>query len=154
MCGLPGAGKTTRAIELERSLPALRLTPDEWITRVLGPEPPQASLDAARDPFESLQWDVAARALTLGIDVILDFGFWSRTERDDVRERASALGAVTCVHFVDTPLDVLHSRLAKRVTDNVPNTFRVTPEQLNEWNRLFEPPTADELLPPGPRPAS
>jgi hypothetical protein len=28
--GLPGAGKTTRARELEATLPALRLTPDEW----------------------------------------------------------------------------------------------------------------------------
>jgi adenylylsulfate kinase-like enzyme len=28
--GLPGAGKTTHAKELEISAPALRLTPDEW----------------------------------------------------------------------------------------------------------------------------
>ena len=28
--GLPGAGKTTRAKQLEVNAPALRLTPDEW----------------------------------------------------------------------------------------------------------------------------
>ena len=32
MCGLPGAGKTTRAVELAARLPAVRLSPDEWLT--------------------------------------------------------------------------------------------------------------------------
>ena len=31
MVGLPGAGKTTLARQLERERPALRLTPDEWM---------------------------------------------------------------------------------------------------------------------------
>jgi len=83
MCGLPGAGKTTRARELELQFRAVRLTPDEWITASLGPNPSYEALNAARDPTEALQWNLAARLLTLGIDVILDFGFWSREERED-----------------------------------------------------------------------
>ena len=35
ICGLPGAGKTTLAKQLERERPALRLTPDEWIAPLL-----------------------------------------------------------------------------------------------------------------------
>jgi predicted kinase len=31
ICGLPGAGKTTLARRLEQELPAIRLSPDEWI---------------------------------------------------------------------------------------------------------------------------
>ncbi len=29
MCGLPGAGKTTLAMRLEREIPAMRMCPDE-----------------------------------------------------------------------------------------------------------------------------
>ena len=32
ICGLPGAGKTTLARELEVALPAVRLSGDEWMT--------------------------------------------------------------------------------------------------------------------------
>lgn len=36
MCGLPGAGKTTLAKRIEIEEDALRLTPDEWMTRSIG----------------------------------------------------------------------------------------------------------------------
>lgn len=48
MCGLPGAGKTTLARRLEREHRALRLTPDEWVTPLYGPELSQEALDAVR----------------------------------------------------------------------------------------------------------
>src|SRR5437879_1890710 len=78
MCGLPGSGKTTLAKKLEQERKALRLTPDEWITPLYGAELSQPELDACRDPVEAVQWSVAERALSLGVSVILDFGFWSR----------------------------------------------------------------------------
>jgi predicted kinase len=85
--GLPGAGKTTLARRLEREYDALRLCPDEWIARLYGVSPSLPILDAARDPVEQPQWTVAERALQLGVSVILEFGFWSRSEREQFRSR-------------------------------------------------------------------
>ena len=34
ICGLPGAGKTTLARRLDVELPALRLSPEEWLIRI------------------------------------------------------------------------------------------------------------------------
>src|SRR5438046_1385991 len=75
--GLPGAGKTTRAKELETSASALRLTPDEWqIALFDGRNPPDK-----RDLVEGKLVQVGMRAAGLGVNVVLDFGFWSKDER-------------------------------------------------------------------------
>jgi len=141
VCGLPGSGKTTLARRLERDLPALRLAPDEWMARIVG----DGSDEAKRAAVEAEQWEIAARAINLGIDVILENGFWSRSERDDFRSRAAALGAKTRVHFLDVSRDELLRRLALRNTALPPDTFRVSDAQLETWSRCFEPPTPDEL---------
>src|SRR5688500_14717118 len=89
MCGLPGSGKTTLARRLEVEQKALRLTPDEWMETIVG----DGYDEARRAAVEAAQWEIAARVLSLGVNVILDWGFWSRVERDDYRARAKALGA-------------------------------------------------------------
>ena len=149
--GLPGAGKTTLARRLERELHALRLTPDDWITTLYGPAPSQPVLDAARDPVERLQWQVAIRTLQLGIDVILDFGFWAREEREWFRSQAAVVDARSQVHALLVPLDELWARLEQRNTTRVAGTFHVGREQIDQWAAQFQAPDADELrLRPAP----
>jgi predicted kinase len=152
MCGLPGSGKTTLAKQIESERDALRLTPDEWIARLFGQSLTPPALDWCRDPVESVQWEVAARTLSLGINVILDFGFWSRTEREEFRARAAALGAGSEIYFLDVPRAELSARLAARNVELPPGTFHVTETQLDAWWQVFEPPTPDELQ-PRPEPA-
>jgi predicted kinase len=148
MIGLPGAGKTTRAKQLEQEHNALRLCPDEWIAALLGPNPHQQTLDNARTPTENLQWSVAARALSLGINVILENGFWSKQERDDFRTRAHALGATVKLHFLNVPRHELLARLQKRNANLPPHTFQVTEQQLDQFLAVFQPPAPEELNAP------
>ena len=136
ICGLPGSGKTTLAKRLEHELPALRLTPDEWMTRIVG----DGYDEEKRAVVEAVQWDIAARVLSLGIDVILEFGFWSRSERDDFRSLASALGSDTKLHFLDVPRDELLKRLAQRNAELPPATFHVDAAQLDLWLNSLPPP--------------
>jgi predicted kinase len=147
MCGLPGSGKTTLAKRIERERDALRLTPDEWIARLYGQRLTPPALDWCRDPVEALQWELAERALRLGVNVILDFGFWSRAEREEFRARAAALGARSEVYFLDVPRAELSAHIAARNAEPLPGTFRVTETQLDAWWKVFEPPTDDELRP-------
>lgn len=141
MCGLPGSGKTTRAKELEQAQAALRLTPDEWLV-TLGLDPYD---DAKRAAVEAQQWQVAARALELGVNVVLDFGVWSRIERDSFRTRAKALGAQTVLHFLDVPRDELRKRLKARNAALPAGAFHVDESQLDSHFAWLERPTADEL---------
>jgi predicted kinase len=141
ICGLPGSGKTTLGKRLEHDLPALRLAPDEWMFRIVG----DGYDEAKRAVVEAMQWELAARVLKLGPDVILENGFWSRSEREDFKARATALGANTKLYFCDVPRDELLRRLALRNAALPPDTFHVSPAQLDAWIACFEPPTPDEL---------
>src|SRR6476469_7145718 len=82
LCGLPGSGKTTLAKQLEIQHNALRLSPDEWIVQILQDPADIVERGRLRSPVENIQWELAKRALVLGTNVILEFGFWSRQERD------------------------------------------------------------------------
>lgn len=146
VCGLPCAGKTTFAKRLEKEQQALRLTPDDWHTRLFGQDVEDEQHDERHDKIEDLLWEVvAARALEVGVDVILDFGFWSRAERDDYRGRARALGAAVRLHYLDCPESELFRRLVERNQILPSGTFKISPHQLKEWAQEFEAPTEEEL---------
>lgn len=145
ICGLPGSGKTTLAKQIESSHSALRLCPDEWIESLLADITDAAELDRLRTPVESIQWDVAKRALTLGINVVLENGFWSRAERASYRSQAEALGARVELLYLNVGRDELWARLSKRNNNLPPGTFVVREDQLDLWLSWFEPPTAEEV---------
>jgi predicted kinase len=145
ICGLPGAGKTTLAKQLELAKQALRLCPDEWIAPLLKDASDQAELDRLRSPIESVQWEVAKRVLSLGVNVILENGFWSQDERSSYRSKAESLGAKVELRFLEVSRDELWTRLSKRNANLPPGTFVVTKEQLEVWWSWFEPPTKEEL---------
>lgn len=145
ICGLPCSGKTTLAEQIEHDHAALRLTPDEWIDRVLPAGWQQAELDRLRAPVEALQWALAERALSLGLNVVVDFGVWSRRERDEFRSRAASVGARTELRYLDVPKAELLARLARRNAALPAGTFHIAPEQIERWAEWFEPPSADEL---------
>ena len=145
ICGLPGSGKTTLAKQIEASHAALRLCPDEWISSLLQDSTDTAELDRLRTPVESIQWEVAKRALVLGFNVILEWGFWSREERTFYRTQAEALGALVELHYLEVSREELWARLSKRNANLPAGTFFVTREQLDLWATWFEPPTAAEL---------
>lgn len=145
MVGLPCSGKSTLARMLEHEHAALRLTPDEWHVRLFGQDAEAPEHDVRHRLIESLQWEVASRALALGTSVILDFGFWTRAEREDFRARAKQLGAGSEVHFLDVPEAELLRRLAQRNAQPSPLTFYIPEEMMKPWIESFEKPTPDEL---------
>jgi predicted kinase len=149
-CGLPGAGKTTLARQLERKHGALRLTTDEWLLRLFGDDITAAENEQFRARLEGLLLDLAVQALQRGVDVVLDFGVWSRSEREEFRARAAAVGARTELHFLDVPLDELLARLQVRNRTQSAGTFRISEAQLRLWATWFERPDADELPPREP----
>jgi predicted kinase len=145
MVRLPCSGKTTLAQKLEHELPALRLTPDEWHIRLFGQDAEEPEHDARHSLIEAILWNIASRALVLGTNVILDFGFWAREEREDFRLRAKQLGASSEVHSLDVPEDELMRRLAVRNSQLSQTSFHISEDMMKLWIAFFQKPTPDEL---------
>ena len=145
MVGLPFSGKTTLARRLEREYSALRLTPDEWQVRLFGQDATEPEHDARHSLIEAMLWTIARRALELGTNVILDFGFWAREEREDYRLRAKRLGAGSEVHFLDVPEEELLRRLAVRNSQPSQESFHIPEASMQSWIEFFQKPAPEEL---------
>jgi predicted kinase len=141
MCGLPGSGKTTEARRLALDYSAVRLSPDEWLT-ALGVNLWE---EAMRDRLEHVLWDLAKDLLRLGQSVILESGFWLRTDRDEKRFGARALGAAVELRFLDVPPDELLRRLARRQTTEG-DVVSITRSDLERFAAMFEAPDTAEIL--------
>jgi predicted kinase len=146
--GLPGAGKTTYAKRLQRARDAALLSLDRWLITCFGRYAIEAVgyVEHARRLYacRELIWDASAELLRRDADVILDDGFFLRTDREQHVARASALGAAAAIHFIDTPLEVLRARLAARNRDPGAHHFDIDPATIERYAEFFQPPAADE----------
>ena len=148
-CGLPGAGKTTLARQLAADRGAVRLTKDEWLW-ALGSTPWD---EQTRELVEHQLWRLAQEVLRLGLSVVLDFGLWARTERDEMRSVARDLGVGVELHYLDVPPDVLWRRIETRNFQPPWDTHPIRRADLHEWQSLFQAPDDAELAlfdPPEP----
>ncbi len=155
--GLPGAGKTTRAKELEVSESALRLTPDDWQQAVFhgdGPTGWRARERAdQRDRIEGKLVELGMRAAQLGLDVVFDFGFWGRDERSALRWIAASLGVRAQVVYLPVEDEEQRRRVIGRWSADEAQ-FRFSDAELTQWRAQFEAPDQAELsggpVPPVP----
>jgi predicted kinase len=120
------------------------LTPDEWQVALFGQDAEEPEHDARHSLIEAMLWNIASRALELGTNVILDFGFWAREEREDFRQRAKDLGASSEVHFLDVPEEELLRRLAVRNSRPLQASFQISEESMIPWIEFFQRPTPEE----------
>jgi predicted kinase len=138
LCGLPAAGKTTVARELADAYGAVRLNADEW-KLALGIDPFD---DDARVRLEAQLLALTQRLLTLGTSVILEWGFWARVERDELRDMARSLGAEVELRFLDVPYEELVRRVVERTANG---GIPITADHMETYRGTFQPPTEEEL---------
>ncbi|MBO0877433.1 MAG: AAA family ATPase [Pseudonocardia sp.] len=138
---MPGSGKTTLATRLAEKIPAVRLCPDEWMGR-LGVDLWDSD---TRDRLERLFWEHAQRLLELGQSVILESGFWLRSDRDEKGLGARALGVAVELHYLAVPFEELCHRLEARNTRGTPGAVALSRERLAEFASYFQAPDTDEL---------
>jgi predicted kinase len=77
------------------------------------------------------------------MNVVLDFGFWTRSERDRVRGLVASLGGNSVLYRLSCPDEVAWSRIEKR-NERLRADLYIAPNTFNVLKARFEPLDPDE----------
>ena len=136
ICGRIGCGKTYYA----RTLPGEKLSIDAVM---LERYPPYLGDDHERVAAAVKAELLEAAAHTDG-DVVLDWGFWTRADRDATRKYFADHGRETQLVWIDLPEDELTRRRQYR-NDHLPaDAYFIDDNLARKCDSAFEPPAPEE----------
>ena len=135
LCGLPGSGKTTLALEIVKRRNAAYFNADD----VMQSKRIDLRESKYRARIETGQAVDALTALKEGRDVVIDWGSWSRSERTALREMGQRIGATVELVYMAGDSDLLFHRVTKRELGQP-----ITRAEFDAIVNRFEPPTNDE----------
>jgi predicted kinase len=142
--GYLGVGKSRFARDLSSRSGAVLISLDEWYLRLYtngAPTPHQEYelLDRLTGVLHG-HWPQLLRA---GVDLVLDFGFWRRSERDMTRELARSVSANHRLYWVRTDDETALSRCLIR-NDHPGSAFIIDAAAYRDLKARFEELGGDE----------
>jgi predicted kinase len=141
--GFLGVGKTTFARELEVELGAVRFSEDEWMVELYGHDPPVELFAAHSRSVRRVMERQWIRCLALALDVVLDFGFWRRDERDGIRSQLASLGSHCTLYRLTCPEAQSWRRIEAR-NSSLGDSLLITRNTFEVLRGRFEPLADDE----------
>lgn len=147
ICGFIGAGKTTFARKLEKETGAIRVTKDEWIIKIFGNK---ITLDNNFEVYDKnitkLATDIAFKILKAGKDVIIDEGFWVKSQRDDIKKKILQVGAKPIFYYVESSVEKMKERVINRSKNPTKDSFEISEEMFDKYLKYWEPPSKEECI--------
>ena len=148
ICGKIGSGKTTYARKLAKQLNAVILTHDEIMLGLFGAqlyenEPEQFSKYCTW--VESYVKRKAGEAAKAGAIAICENGFWSRSERDELREFYAGMNVTCKLHYMDIPEEQRIQNINKRNKAVRQGELGYCFTQEKDIHHFFEIPSNDEI---------
>ncbi len=145
VCGFLCTGKTPFARKFALEINAIALSLEEQIVQIFGYDVDHKYLANRRNAVRELLWTQADALVSHGLSVVLDFGFWSRSERDRARALAALYQARVQMFHVTADDEVTYRKLAKR-NSVVPasSPFFVSDDDVGALKSAVEPYGDDE----------
>ncbi|MFD4096683.1 AAA family ATPase [Streptomyces albidoflavus] len=148
MAGMPGAGKTTLARNLERS-GMVRVCPDEEMFRRYGHygrDFPRGEFRVREAPVLRSTAHELQHRLASGRDVVVDHGFWTPEDRADWKGIVREAGGVPLLVYLPLPHEMRWERIRERNTLSLtdPNAIEFSEEDLLRFVGRFHSPTIAE----------
>ncbi len=76
--------------------------------------------------------------------MIIDEGFWVKSQRDDIKKKISEIGATPLLYYVESPLEQMRERVVTRSKTPPEDSFEISGEMFDSYVKYWEPPNEDE----------
>ena len=147
ICGKICSGKSTYAEQLRVKNNAVLLSTDEITLALFG----QHCGDKHDDYVERTQnylFNKSLELIEVGINVILDWGFWLKEERDYARGFYKSKNIECEFHYLDINDETWNSRLKERnsaILAEETNAYYIDDNLAEKFGIMFEEPNKDEI---------
>jgi len=145
--GYMGSGKTTYAKKICDESKALLMSHDAWMVSLYGKNPPPEMFRVYFDRIEKHILKTAEQLLNMNVNIVLDWGFWSREDRDKIRQWTRKLpNAELRMIALTAPKDTLKQRVLKRTEQDLDDQLVIDENAFEVLFKKFEAIQDDEEL--------
>lgn len=147
ICGKIASGKSTYAKKLTAQSRAVLLSVDE-ITLALFDGHIGEKHDEIVERTQRYLFDKSLELLDQGIDIVLDWGFWMKTEREEAKAFYTAHGIACEFHQIDVCDEVWRRNIAKRnreIEAGTTSAYFVDDALARKFEAIYEMPERSEM---------
>lgn len=147
MCGKICSGKSTYAEKLKLENKAVILSVDE-LTLALFENQAGEKLDFYIEKLKEYFLKKSLDIVEAGADVILDWGFWTKKERDYAREFYDSRNISYQFYYMNVGIDEWKKRILKRnqeIKTEQLEAYPIDKGLLSKVEKMFEEPDREEL---------
>ena len=147
MCGKICSGKSTYAEKLKLENKAVILSVDE-LTLALFENQAGEKLDFYVEKLKEYFFKKSLDMVEAGADVILDWGFWTKKERDYAREVYDSRNISYQFYYMNVGIDEWKNRILKRnqeIKREQLEAYPIDKGLLSKVEKMFEEPDRKEL---------
>lgn len=147
ICGRIACGKTVYAQKLCKDINAVNLSCDELMLSIFG-DTLGVKFDEVSGRCKRYLYGKAMELLSAGVNVVLDWGFWSPAERRYAKRMYEDAGYVCEMHYVAVSDPVWKTNIALRnelVARGTVNAYPVDAGLLQKLSAHFHEPAPEEI---------
>ena len=147
ICGKICSGKSTYSEKLRKEHGAVLLSVDEITLNLFGQHCGDEH-DNYVERTEKYLFEKSLEILEVGVNVILDWGFWTKEERDFAKQFYNSHNIEYEFHYIDISDEVWNQRLAKRnaeVLKNETSAYYIDENIAKKISNIFCKPAAEEI---------
>ena len=147
LCGKICSGKSTYSQQLRKDKKAVILSVDDITLTLLGQNGGD-TLDVYVEKMEQYFFQKSVESVETGINVVLDWGFWTKSERDCAKEFYGSRGIEYEFHNISISDEEWYRRLDKRNNDVLgkkSDAYYVDEGLAEKFKSIFEIPGKEEI---------
>lgn len=141
LCGKPGCGKSTFAKRLNTEFGMIHLSADDFMLKLFGEIKDRKMFDEKLNACKNLIFELSKQLLVKN-DVVLDFGFWTKKERSEVKSLFENSNVILLYLKLDD--DTIFKQIEKRNANLKDNEYYMDKNTYEFLSSKFEEPISEE----------